>query len=343
MSSQLTIRDYMSAPQVQKKMQDMFTDKRLLDGFVQSVISIAGSDELLATAEPRSVFNACLTAASLNLPINKNLGFAHIIGYKNNRKNITEAQFQLGARGFKELAQRSGQYAVINQGDVREGELVGRDRLSGDLQFNWCEDDEERAELPVIGYFSYFKLFNGFTSTLYMSKEEIIAHGKKYSQSFKRGFGPWTENFDAMALKTVSKLNISKNGPLSVDLQAAVTADQAIIREPGQYDYDDGRENLDDVKATDDKKAAIIAANANEGQVVASPENDNFGEVEPEEDENPADLADEIMKATDDSVPAKKPAPNKKTVKQMVEEKGWTKDGKQTKLVGDEATNNNGS
>jgi len=333
MSKQLTIKDYMSAPQVQKKMQDMFTDKRLLDGFVQSVISIAGSDELLAVAEPRSVFNACLTAASLNLPINKNLGFAHIIGYRNNKKGITEAQFQLGARGFKELAQRSGQYQVINQGDVREGELAGRDRLTGDLQFNWCEDDEEREQLPIIGYFSYFKLTNGFSSTLYMSKKQIEAHGKKYSQSYKRGFGPWADNFDAMALKTVSKLNISKNGPLSVDMQTAVVADQAIIREDGKYDYDDGRENLDDVKADDNKKAAILAANAEEGEVVPDNVDPETGEIV---DENPAALAEEIMGATATPAPAKPKTAPKKSVKEMVKEKGWTKEGKQTKLTDDD-------
>lgn len=274
-NNQLTIRDYMGAPAVQKKLSEMFTDKRLMDGFVQSVISIAGSDELLATAEPRSVFNACLTAASLNLPINKNLGFAHIIGYKNNRKGITEAQFQLGARGFRELAQRSGQYQIINQGDVREGELKGRDRLTGELKFNWNDDDAIRDELPVIGYFSYFKLTNGFSSTLYMSMDEIKAHGERYSQSYKRGYGPWVDNFDAMALKTVSKLNISKNGPLSVDMQKAVVVDQAVISDDNKYEYVDGDE-LANVKATDDQKAAIIAAQQNDGVTVSDDDLDKI-------------------------------------------------------------------
>src|SRR5436305_3354805 len=111
---QITIKDYMSAPAVREKMKEMLQSPELIRQFTTSVISIAGSDELLAQAEPRSLFNACLTAASLNLPINKNLGFAHIIGYRNNKKNIVEAQFQLGARGFRELAQRSGQYQIIN-------------------------------------------------------------------------------------------------------------------------------------------------------------------------------------------------------------------------------------
>ena len=280
MTKALTIKDYMSAPAVQTKMKEMLISPEMIRQFTTSVISIAGADELLAIAEPRSLFNACLTAASLNLPINKNLGFAHIIGYKNNKKGgVVEAQFQLGARGFKELAQRSGQYKIINQGDVREGELKGRDRLTGELKFEWNENDAIRADLPIIGYFSYFKLSNGFSSTLYMSLEEVTAHGKKYSQSFKRGYGPWTDNFDAMALKTVSKLNISKNGPLSVDMQKAVTVDQAVIHDEDKVDYIDGDE-LANVSATEDEEAAILAANdVQEAQVVPDNVDPETGEI----------------------------------------------------------------
>jgi recombination protein RecT len=259
-TKELTIKEYMSAPAVITKMQEMFQTPEAVRQFSTAVTSIAGSDELLAVAEPRSVFNACLTAASLNLPINKNLGFAHIIGYRNNKKGIVEAQFQLGARGFKELAQRSGQYQIIHQGDVRKGELVGRNRMTGQLDFKWVEDDEERMKLPIAGYFSYFRLNNGFESTLYMSVKELNAHGQRYSQSFKKGFGPWVENHEAMCLKTVSKLNISKNGPLSVELQKAITVDQAVIKDEGKPDYIDGE--LADVKADEDKKQAIIDANS---------------------------------------------------------------------------------
>jgi recombination protein RecT len=266
---QLTIKDYMAAPAVREKMKEMLESPDLIRQFTTSVISIAGSDELLAVAEPRSLFNACLTAASLNLPINKNLGFAHIIGYRNNKKGIVEAQFQLGARGFRELAQRSGQYTIINQADVREGELNGRNRLTGEIDFVWNDNDAEREKMPVIGYFSYFRLSNGFSSTLYMSKDEVNAHGKRYSQSFKRGYGPWVDNYDAMALKTVSKLNISKNGPLSVDLQRAVTVDQAVIHDDNKVEYIDGDE-LADVGASDDQKAAIIAANQEENDTIES-------------------------------------------------------------------------
>ncbi len=253
----ITIRDYMSAPAVIKKMQEMFQTPGAIQQFSTAVVSISGADPLLQNAEPRSLFNACLTAASLNLPINKNLGFAHIIGFKNNRKGgIVEAQFLMGARGYKELAQRSGRYKVINQGDVRKGELVGRNRLTGEIDFNWVEDDDERQKLPVVGYFSYFQLDNGFTSTFYMSKQQVTEHAQKYSQSFKSNYGPWKDNFDAMALKTVSKLNISKNGPMSIEMQKAVNVDQAVIKDDGTPEYIDG----ETVQTDDDRKARIQAA-----------------------------------------------------------------------------------
>jgi recombination protein RecT len=264
----ITIKDYMSAPKVIRKMNEMLQTTEAVRQFSTAVISIAGSDELLSVAEPRSLFNACLTAASLNLPINKNLGFAHIIGYKNNRKGgIVEAQFQL----------------IINQGDVREGELIGRDRLTGELKFDWCEDDGDRAELPIIGYFSYFNLKNGFSSTLYMSLEEIQAHGKRYSQSYKKGFGPWVDNFDAMALKTVSKLNISKNGTLSIELQKAIETDQGVIRDDGKADFIDGDE-LGTVNATDDEQNAILNAQTEEAEVVTPEPAKKAEVVKPVED-----------------------------------------------------------
>lgn len=265
-NQQITIKDYMSAPAVQNKLKEMFVTPEAIRNFSTAVISICSSDELLNVAEPRSAFNACLTAASLNLPINKNLGFAHILGFRNNKKGIVEAQFLIGARGFKELAQRTGQYKVINQGDVRQGELKGRNRLTGEMDFEWVEDDVKRMELPIIGYFSYFVLNNGFTSILYMSVDELKSHGKRYSQSYKRGFGPWVDNLEAMSLKTVSKLNISKNGPLSIELQKAISADQAVIKDEGQYEYVDGE--LSNVGADDAKRAAIIAANQEENDAV---------------------------------------------------------------------------
>ena len=315
--SSLTIKEYMSAPKVIKKMNEMLQTPEAVRQFSTAVISIAGADDLLAVAEPRSLFNACLTASSLNLPINKNLGFAHIIGYKNNRKGgIVEAQFQLGARGFKELAQRSGRYKIIHEGDVREGELKSYNRLTGEIDFNWCDDDEERENLPVIGYFSYFKLDNGFESMVYWSVDKVRKHAERFSQAYKNDIkynstkSPWSTDFDGMAKKTVMKNNISKNGPLDINLQKAIQVDQAVIRDDGKTDYIDGElADLDDVGADDEEIDAIVDAQTEEANPYAG---------------TPGEITDE-MRAVN-KTPTKKKEEPKKTVKEMVKEKGWTKD-----------------
>jgi recombination protein RecT len=264
---QVTIRDYITAPAVQKKMASMFSEPRLLDGFTQSVIALAGSDDLLSKADPRSVFNAALQAASLNLSINKNLGYAFVIGYENKRKGIVEAQFQIGAKGLKQLAQRTGQYKFLNDSDVREGEIKSRNRLTGNIEFAWVEDDEERLKLPIVGYVCYFELKSGFSSTLYMTVQQLEEHARKYSQAYtydlRKGYtkSPWSTDRDAMCRKTVVKLNINRHGPMSTELQRAVELDQAVVNDDGSATYIDGEVTEPEDKAAQ-TKARIQAAEA---------------------------------------------------------------------------------
>jgi recombination protein RecT len=284
--NQITIKQYMAAPEVQKRVKEML-DKRASQ-FITSVIAIAGQDQLLALCEPRSLFNACLDAASMDLPINKNLGMAHIIGYKNNKKGgIVEAQMQIGWKGFVQLAERSNLYKTINVTDIREGEMKGNNRLTGKIDFAWEEDSEKRLKLPIVGYVSFFELLGGFEKMLYMSTTDLIAHGKKYSQSYKAGYGPWVDNFDAMARKTVVKLLINNWGPKSIEMQKALAIDQAVVKDDG-VEYVDGVE-LTDVGADDDKKAAIIAANSEDS------ETSNDADVEPDTSD-PTD--EEVEQAT---------------------------------------------
>lgn len=256
---QLTIKEYLAAPAVMKRTEEMLTDRA--SQFVTSVLSLAGSDPKLMAAEPRSLFNACLVAASLNLPINKNLGFAHIIPYKNNRAGITEAQFQMGWKGFVQLAQRTGQYQMINAVVVYEGQLVKQDRLRGN-RYNW----DAKTGDAVIGYVSIFALNNGFEHELYMSRDEMEAHARRYSRTYsydlekKAKTSPWSTDFDTMGLKTVNKLNISKYGPLSIEIEKALVSDQAILRgDEGKPEYVDGTDLLDDEKGTEEQKDAIVA------------------------------------------------------------------------------------
>lgn len=214
----LTVADYAHNEVFIKRLEDTLGSKT--SQFIASVLSLSNSDPKLVGCDPSKLFNTCLLAASINLPINPNLGFAYVIRYKD------DIQLQLGWKGFIQLAQRSGQFKRINCSDVREGEIAKRDRLTGEIEFDWL-DDAEREKKQVIGYVAYFELLNGYQQTLYMSKAEVEAHAKKYSQTYKQGFGVWKDNFDAMARKTLIKRILNQFAPLSVDMAKAMEYDQA--------------------------------------------------------------------------------------------------------------------
>ncbi len=195
--------------------------------FMTTLVAVANQNQMLAECKPETVVTAALTAAAMDLPINPNLGFAYLIPYKN--KSGNSCQFQMGYKGFIQLAQRSGYYKTINATDVREGEIVSNDRLSGEIEFKWIEDTAEREKAKIVGYVAYFRLLNGFEKSLYMTIDELKAHANKYSKNYaKYNSGLWAENFDAMASKTVLKLLISKFGPLSTQLEEAIQKDQTI-------------------------------------------------------------------------------------------------------------------
>lgn len=232
-------KSLLERPEVQEKFKEMLGEKA--SGFTTSVLSAMNQNEMLKKAEPNSVYMSALMAASLDLPINSNLGFAYIVPYnvKENGGFVVKAQFQVGYKGFKQLAIRTGQFQFIEESDVREGELKERNRLTGEIEFQWINDDSERQSKKIIGYVSYFELKGGFKSTFYMSLEEIKSHATRYSQSFKKGYGVWKDNFDVMAKKTVSKLNLSKNAPLSIDvIHKAIAVDQSVINDPETIDVD---------------------------------------------------------------------------------------------------------
>lgn len=205
-------------------------------GFISSIINISSSPGL-KDCEPNSIVSAAVVAATLDLPIDPNLGFAYIVPY-NDKKRGKIAQFQMGYKGFIQLAQRSGQYKTINATEVFENEIKHVNRLTGEIEFN--EDAEPSTK--VVGYVGYFRLMNGFEKALYMTREKLESHGKKYSQSYKSKMdwvvkaSLWTTDFDSMATKTVIKLLISKYGPLSIDMQKAVASDQAFIKEDADTD-----------------------------------------------------------------------------------------------------------
>lgn len=211
--------------------------------FISSLISVANNNEMLKNAEPVSIMQAGIMAATLNLPINQNLGFAYIIPYNAKQKDgtyKTVAQFQVGYKGIIQLAQRSGQFQTINVTDVRQGEIKTINRLTGEIEFDWCV--EKREDKIIIGYVAYFELLNGFKKSLYMTNEQLTKHGLKYSQTFKnektKKYSLWETAFETMSSKTVLKLLISKYAPLSIEMQRAIISDQSIIKDSETLDID---------------------------------------------------------------------------------------------------------
>lgn len=215
---------YIKDENVGKRINELLKDRA--PQFTTTLMAALNSNKALNNCEPQSVVAAALTAASMDLPINQNLGFAYLIPYKNKDGDV--CQFQMGYKGFIQLAQRSGYYKTINATEVREGEIAKIDRLSGEIEFEWIEDDKQRESAKVIGYVAYFKLLNGFEKSLYWSVEKCKAHATRFSKSFKFGGGLWKDDFESMAIKTVLKQLISKYGPLNTQLQEAIVKDQTI-------------------------------------------------------------------------------------------------------------------
>lgn len=199
-------------------------------GFITSVLSIIANDKHLKEADPMSVYNAAMIAASLDLYITPGLWLAFIVPYK------WQAQFQIGYKWLIQLAIRSGQFKRISSTPVFEGQLVSEHPLEGNTY-----DRSAKSSDNVEGYLAYFRLLNGFEAELYMTKEEAKKHASKYSASFKKWYGLWVDEFDTMAEKTVLKLLLAKYAPLSVEMQKAIIADQAVVKdhETLEVDYAD--------------------------------------------------------------------------------------------------------
>lgn len=242
-----TFNQTITAPATQKYLTDLLHER--MGVFVSNLTALVANNVNLQCCEPYTLMFAALKATALNLPIEPSLGMAHVIPYKNKKRGVTEAQFQIGYKGFQQLALRTGQYKRINTTEVRQGEIGKRNRLTGQIDFNFIEDEAERLKAPIIGYVNYFCLLNGFECTFYMSREEMEAHALRYSQTYRstdaytKSQSKWTTDFDSMAVKTVIKLNLSKNGVLSTELQEAILADQSVMREENKYEYTDNEED----------------------------------------------------------------------------------------------------
>lgn len=225
-----TVRGLLDKDNVKARFQEVLRDNAA--GFTANLAIMVNNSAALSKCDPMSIVSAAVVSASLNLPLDPNLGFAALVPYGD------KVQFQIMYKGILQLAQRSGQYKTIGVTEVYEGELKEGNRLTGEYTFDFNAKTSDK----IIGYAAYFKLINGFEKTEFWDVTKVEKHGKKYSQTYKKGYGKWTEDFDAMGKKTVLKNLISKWGILSIEMQKAVVTDQAIVKgitEDAEIEYVD--------------------------------------------------------------------------------------------------------
>jgi len=218
------IKSFFGRDDVKKKFEEILGAKG--SQFVASVLQLSLSDNALKNATPATIYGSAMIAATLDLPVNKNLGYAWIIGYKN-RTGVVEAQFQMGYKGYIQLALRSQQYDKINAIPVYANQFKKWNALTETLDGDFDVDGEG----PIVGYVAYFRLKNGFEKVVYWSRAKVEAHAKKYSKTYNFNNSTWKTDFDGMALKTVIKNILEKWGILSVEMIQAITSDQGVITE----------------------------------------------------------------------------------------------------------------
>ncbi len=211
------LKHILAAESVQEQFKNVLAENS--GAFVASIIDLYNSDKYLQACDPKSVVMEALKAASLKLPINKQLGFAWIVPYRDQGQQVPT--FQVGYKGYIQLCMRTGAYRYINADVVYEGELVKVDKLTGEIEI----DAGKRSGDKKIGYFAFIETLNGFRKTLYMTVEEVTEHAQRYSKSYSSRNSAWASDFDSMAMKTCLRLLLSKFGVMSVEMQKAVIAD----------------------------------------------------------------------------------------------------------------------
>jgi recombination protein RecT len=226
----------LSADSVQQQFKNAMGENS--GAFVASIIDLYISDTYLQNCDPNQVIGQCLKAAVMKLPINKALGFAFIVPYKKGDQQIP--QFQIGWKGFVQLAIRTNMYKHINCEEVYDGEYILKNKLTGEFDLNGVKKNE-----TVIGFFAHFELLNGFSKTLFMTVAAVQAHASKYSKSYTQAYGPWKLEFEAMAKKTVLKLLLSKFGYLSIDMAQAMDGDDTMDQVQSEIQLNGNKQNFD--------------------------------------------------------------------------------------------------
>ena len=259
---------------IQKLINNTLGEPKKAQRFITAISSAVATNPALQECDSFSIINSALLGETLNLSPSPQLGQYYMVPY-NDKKKGKVATFQLGYKGYIQLAIRSGEYKRINVLLIKEGELINYDPLNEELEVNLMKDELARENAKTIGYYAMFELVNGFKKTMYWSKEKMEAHALKYSQGYKvkKGYTFWEKDFDAMATKTMLRQLISKWGIMSIELQTAFENDMTF------KDKQDGEAFYVDVEATPNINSDVVVNEqlevpAQEAQQEAEPQQD---------------------------------------------------------------------
>lgn len=277
-----TFSAFMTAPNIKARINEVVGKNA--QSFMTSIVSAVSANPTLQECEPASILSAAFLGEGLKLSPSPQLGQYYMVPYDNKKAGVKQAQFQLGYKGYIQLAIRSGYYKKINVLAIKQGELIRFDPLNEDIEVNLIDDYEEREARETIGYYAMFEYTSGFRKAIYWPKSKMLCHADRFSKAFSKekykdllaGQIPekdmwkyssfWYKDFDAMAYKTMLRQLISKWGVMSVDLQKAYEADEALIKEDGTAEYID----IDESPAKSSSETASTSEIASESEAIQS-------------------------------------------------------------------------
>lgn len=250
-NQRLGITAYLTNDAVKNQINQVIGGK---DGtkFISAVVSAVNNNPALQECTNQSILSAALLGQSLNLSPSPQLGQYYMVPFNDKNKGKV-AQFQLGYKGYIQLAIRSGQYKKLNVLAIKEGELIRFDALNEEIEVQLIEDEEAREQAATIGYYAMFEYTNGFKKAMYWSRKKMEAHALKYSKGYaaKKGFTFWEKDFDGMAYKTMLRQLISKWGIMSIDMMTAMDGDMAVINEDGSKTYVENDDSIIEAQVTE--------------------------------------------------------------------------------------------
>lgn len=243
-NTKIGFTSFMTSGVVQKKVNDILGDEKDGKRFISAIVSAVNNNPQLKECDNSSILSGALLGESLNLSPSPQLGQYYLVPF-NDKSRGQVATFQMGYKGYIQLAIRSGQYKKLNVLAIKEGELIKYDPLDEEIEVQLIDDEEKRENTKTIGYYAMFEYTNGFRKTMYWSKAKMEKHALQYSKGYqaKKGYTFWEKDFDAMAFKTMLRQLISKWGIMSIDLQNAYEGDMAYIKEDGSKEYVDNSED----------------------------------------------------------------------------------------------------